>query len=408
MSTPTLDRAARMNVALFSGPTFVPEHVGMECFKKDNGVVVVKRKPVFRSGTFRDSMGIQSTWEALHIDMMKSHFDMLRNRNILKDVPVRDGHPGWLIHGLEGNGKVIGWHTDVTSEEIEIEQGKFQFLLADYELTDADAQIKEQNGTYRNRSSEIGEYTTNDEAMFWPVYMGVAMVDFGAVEGLNFSKLFSSGSLQAPEGRVFHVFMDQKEAPPVAANDPQVPPVVVPVVPQVPAVPPVQQHGAPPAPQAFTMNGQQTTDYAAVQAHITALEGFQRETREEAVSSFVKGLAAPNVNKILASAVEDTLTYAKSLTPEQFAAWKKLQEGVPAHPIVGVQFGVMPAGDGSVSVIPGGQGENPILKEYSTVSAQVKMHQQAGTDQAKIEKMPSWQRMKALEPQVQALQAQQS
>jgi hypothetical protein len=410
MSTATLSRNDRMNVALFSGPSFAPASVGMECFKKDNGVVVVKRKPVFRSGTFRDSMGIQSTWEALHIDMMKNHFDMLRNRNILTDVPVRDGHPGWLIHGLPGTGQVIGWHTDVTSEEIEIEQGKFQFLLADYEITDEDAKVKEQNGTYRNRSSEIGEYHTNDEAMFWPVYMGVAMVDFSAVEGLNFSKF--GANLQSPEGRVFHVFMDEKEAPAVSgAQTPpnQATPPAAPAVPAVPAVPAPpaadQQHAqAPQQPSfQFSINGQLTTDFAAVQTHITALEGFRRETEESAVENFVRSLATPaGGNKILASQIDDTLVWAKTQTPEQFAAWKKLQEGAPAHPIVGQSFGQTPT-EGQT---PTGSQATNVLDEYNIAKEQVAMHTRAGVKPEQLEKMASYQKMKALEPQVQAAQAQ--
>jgi hypothetical protein len=395
-----------MNVALFSGSTFAPANVGTECYKKDNGVVVVKRKPVFRSGTFRDSMGIQSTWEALHIDMMKSHFEMLRNRNILKDVPVRDGHPGWLIHGLEGNGKVIGWHTDLASEEIEIEQGKFQFLLADYEITDDDAKVKEQNGTYRNRSSEIGEYHTNDEAMFWPVYMGVAMVDFSAVEGLNFSKLFSQGELKDSGGRVFHVFMDEKEAPAVsgAQNPTSATPPAAPQVPAVPAVPaPDQQHAAPPAqPFAFSVNGQQTTDFAAVQSHITTLEQFRRETEDAAVESFVSSLVTEN--KLLASQKDKTIEWAKTQSPEQFAAWRAIQEGVPAHPIVGQSFGNgAQSTEGQTPAVQAGAG---IVQDYEDAKAIVAMHTRNGVPQAALEKMGSYQKMKTLEPQVAALQAQ--
>lgn len=393
-----------MNVALFSGSTFAPQNVGMEVFKKDNGVLVVKRRPVFRSGVFRDSMGIQSTWEALHIDQMKHHFTMLRDRNILKDVPVRDGHPGWLMSGQEGNGKVIGWHTDLESEEIEIEQGKFQFLLADYEITDEDAKVKEQNGTYRNRSSEIGEYHTNAEAMFWPVYMGVAMVDFSAVEGLNFSKFGSE--LTNSDGRVFHVFMDEKEAPPVGAQDQQIP-AAPPVAPPAP-VPPVQQHAAPPVPVPaqpfqFSVNGQQTTDFAAVQSHISTLEQFRRETEDAAVENFVSSLVSDN--KLLAPQKDATLVWAKTLSAEQFSAWKATQEAVPAHPIVGQQFG------DTNQAVEGGAGQQDqataaMLQQYEDACAIVRMHTKGGMKKADIEKTESWSKMKALEPKVQAAQAQ--
>jgi hypothetical protein len=397
-----------MNSVLFSGQSFAPVDVGTEMFKKDNGVLVVKRKPVFRSGTFRDSMGIQSTWEPLHIDMMMNHFKMLRDRNILKDVPVRDGHPGWIMSGQEGNGKVIGWHTDLTSEELDIEQGKFTFLLADYEITDEEGKAKEQSGTYRNRSSEIGEYHTNDEAMFWPVYMGVAMVDFSAVEGLNFSKFSSTSELKTPEGRVFHVFMDEKEAPAVSGAQAlptgQAAPAAPPVVPAVPAVPAGQQHAAPPAqPFQFTMNGQATTDFAAVQTHINNLEQFRSETESAAVENFVSQLVSDN--KLLAPQKVATIAWAKTQTPEQFAAWRAIQEQVPAHPIVGQQFGTTnQANEGT------GAQTTPeaaaLLQQYEDACEVVRMHERGGMKREVLEKTESFTKMKALESKVQAAQAQ--
>lgn len=181
-----------------------------------------------------------------------------------------------------------------------------------------------------------------------------------------------------------------------------------PAAPLVPAVPPVvQQHAAPPAGPAFqfSINGGLSSDFAAVQTHITALEGFRKETEEAAVENFVRNLAAPGVNKLLASQLEATLVWAKTQTPEQFAAWKAIQEGAPAHPIVGQQFGnstLASEGAGSQQVSPAAG----ILQEYETVKAQVAMHTRAGVPQAQIEKMPSWTKMKALEPQVAAAQAQ--
>lgn len=402
MSNATLTRSDRMNVALFSGNIFSGSNTGMECFKKDNGNVVTKRKPVFRSGTFRDSMGIQSTWEPLHIDMMKSHYDMLKARNLVADIPVRDGHPGWLISGMEGSGKVIGWHLDVASEEIEIDGKKYQFLLADYEITDEDAKAKEQNGHYRNRSSEIGEYTTNEEAMFWPVYMGFAMVDFSAVEGLNFSKAFSAGKIESPEGRVYHVFMDDKEAPAVSgaqSTDPAAPPAA-PVVPTPPVVQPAA-HAAPVVPQAFAVNGQQTTDFAAVQAHIATLETFRSETEAAAVETFVDGLISDN--RLLASKKDETLAWAKTLSGEQFTAWKKTQEGAPAHPVVGGVFGA--STQAADATVPEANKLEGLKEQFEIQQGIVKMHERNGVPKEKLEKMESYQKMKSLETQIQAAQS---
>ena len=92
------------------------------------------------------------------------------------------------------------------------------------------------------------------------------------------------------------------------------------------------------APISFTIGGKTTTDFAAVQRHITELENsnaaheqFKKETLEAARTDFVKGLVASN--KINATQEEATIEFAKAQTEENFEAWKSLMEGAPAMQI---------------------------------------------------------------------------
>lgn len=188
-------------------------------------------------------------------------------------------------------------------------------------------------------------------------------------------------------------------------STPPAAPPAAPVVPVVPAAPGAdQQHGQQAVtPHQFSVNGQPTTDFAAVQAHITALEGFQSETISAGIETFIDGLVTSN--KLLASQKVATLAWAKTQSPEQFAAWKAIQDGVPAHPIVGQVFGngaSATEGTGSTEA----NANSKLVAEYETAKAQVAMHTKAGVKPEVLAKMGSYVRMKELEPKVQAAQAQ--
>ena len=63
--------------------------------------------PVFRSGTFRDSMGDENTWTDTHIAEMVSHFQQLSATGAFDRVPVRCDHYSIFSGGLSN---VIGYH----------------------------------------------------------------------------------------------------------------------------------------------------------------------------------------------------------------------------------------------------------------------------------------------------------
>lgn len=401
MSTATTERQATTNksVILFSAGQ-MSTGIAPKMFKRTNAtgqeVLVVSDVPVFRSGTFRDSMGYQATYEDIHIDQMVAHFDMLKNRNIFADVPVRDGHPGFLVSGIPGNGKVVGYHTGLRGEKrTSTHDGKeYFYLLAEYEIIDPEARAAVESGLWRNRSAEVGRYVTNDEAEFWPVYQGVAYVDIPAVEGLNgFSK--ENGNVR---------FMMEEES--MTAQT--VTPPALPVAPQTPVAPAVTDtaaHAAPTAPvkadapaaHTFSIGGQTTQDFGAVQAYIAKIEqdnaAFTRAAEEAdalAREDFCKELVSGN--RMLATQLDAAIAYAKTLDLAQFNAWKELQSGVPAQPLLG-QYGA------AQTVTPPATGQvDPVAAELATLEGTVRQHARSGMARDKIKETASYKKLIAANP----------
>lgn len=400
MTAPVLADVSDPGVAALHASTFTLNNgfgIEPQVFKKSDGSgTQYKGVAVFRSGTFRDSSGMQSTWESIHLNQMVSNWEHLRDNNTFKDVPVRDGHPGWLINGTPGTGKVVGWHTNLRVEKLTAPHDgqEYDYLLADYDILDPEAQANIESKLWRNRSSEVGTYTTNSESEHWPVYMGVAYVDIPAVEGLNFRT--SETGRTAP--KIYVMFDNSKEkdvtAPVLAV--PAVTAQVPAVTPQVPAVQPPAQHAAPVAPTApafvFTMGGQPTSDFAAVQARLTVLEAFHAETTKANRENFIKGLCA--ANRLPVTQEAEYIAYAQSLDSTGYEAFAKLYGDVPVPALLG-QHGV----DGGVA--NGGQppaAASGAATEAVILREQVGMHKAAGTQKATIEKMDSYKRLIALDP----------
>lgn len=392
---PTRERAAAM---LFSTDTIAGELTPRMHFKKGDAgsqVLVIEDMAVFRSGTFRDSMGFQMTWESIHIDQMVAHFDMLRNRKIFSDVPVRDGHPGFLVSGMEGNGKVIGWHTSLRAEDrTSNHDGKeYTYLIATYEILDEDAQKAIQSGLWRNRSAEVGTYFTNDEAEFWPVYQGVAYVDIPAVEGLNaFSKQHNI-NLMTEEGSMSSSTAESKVTP--TAPTPPTPPT-----PPENTAPTAQHSAAQPEVHVFSIGGEEVRDYARVQAHIASLEtevGTLREFQSQTVASnrsdFVNGLASSN--RILASQVESLTAFAQGLSVEQFEAWKGAMELTPENPALGTYSGGSTEHGGTQ---PTGEQQSPEAAKLDIDRAVIGQHKRSGMALDKIKATASYKRVIAADP----------
>jgi hypothetical protein len=399
-------------------------------------VLSVTDQPVFRSGTFRDSWGIQTTWEFMHIDQMILNYNHLHDTGIFSEIPVRKGHGSFLDDPMNS---LTGWHTGLRAEkrESKIDGIEYNYLLASYDIFDEEAAERVAAGDWRNRSAEVGYFLTNAEAEHWPVYQGFAFVDIPAVEGLN-------GFSKSPSGKPskFSIFIES-EAPlvatdptgtptpalptpanpaPAAAADPVVqpaegaPPVVTdpavdpaaaptaapvgtPAAPAdaepVPAGSPAPegsgQHGAAGGVQVFQVNGQPTQDFAAVQAHITSLETVIAETTEANRNDFVSGLARDN--KILASSVKELSEFAQELTPAQYAKWAATYGSVPASEL----FSQHGADAGNGGGTPAAQATGDATEKDRLVGI-VSMHRANGMSEEKLKGTSSYKALAQIAP----------
>lgn len=291
-------------------------------------VLQLKDVPVFRSGEFRNSMGDLNTWEDLHLSQMQSNFEYLKANGTLPNIPVRKGHGSFLSEPMDS---LVGWHDSVHTEQMKspVDGLSYTYLLADYYIFDQEAAERVDAGDWPNRSAEIGGYTSNNQTQYWPLYMGFAYVDIPAVEGLNFSKYQKEAG-----GKLSILVDDLKE---FSVTNPVVPPVAPPVAPVLPVVPATETHSAPAAvPFSFSLFGTVSSDFAAVQAHITRLESektlndqFKKEQATAARDNFVAGLAAGDTPKILQGQVEGMKAHVQTLDDSQFAAFKTIYDGLP-------------------------------------------------------------------------------
>lgn len=379
--------------------------------KADDGKVVwvqVVDMPVFRSGSFADSMGYMHTWEPIHIEQMVTNFNYLKDNGTFPKVPVRRGHGGLFADPMDS---LIGWHESVRSEEMvsPIDGETHTYLLATYSIFDEPAAQHVSEDNWPNRSAEIGMYVTNSEAEFYPAYMGFAYVDIPAVEGLNFAKH------QKETGAQFSLLIsDPKEfgvtAPAATSQGVPTPPATpAPAAPAAPAAVPAapaatEQHQAPVAPVApapvapaaahsFSIAGRATTDFAAVQAHIVNLESFQRETLEAGRTNFVSSLAAGAAPKIVASQVESLTELALSMDDAQFSKFKKSYEDAPANALFAAHGQPNSSGDSNGGTVDATADRINVLKE--TVSR----HRMGGVmTEEQLQKTNSYKELKSLDP----------
>jgi hypothetical protein len=341
---------------------------------------VVRNYPIFRAGTFRDSLGRQRTWTRENLDDMVKNFSRLKEQ--LPTVPVRANH-GRDVQG------VIGWVIAL--------RRKGDQLLADFQFTEAEARSKFESGTYRNRSAEIGAYETNDEEMYWPVLMGFAFVDLPAVEGLHSAHFSFAG---APSTRETPVPDEPTNSTGTATTDTTNGSGVNihlhgagSLAGQAVTGTPAAEPGTPAAPQVtepvkFTLNGAETTDHARVQAHIGLLEAFREETIKSGRSAFVNALAKDN--KIAATQVDGLVELTASMSDDQFELFKKGYESAPASSLFASHTaGVTNQNGGGAPGPASTSGADAPLAELEKAEAIVAMHKRAGKSVEEIKATPS-------------------
>jgi len=402
MSTATLAPEARRNVALFTSFSVAGAVRKYRSTNADGTTVLnLEGVPVFRSGTFRDSMGIQHSWEDMHMQQMVDNFNHLIKSGIMPGAPVRKGHSGFFASGSDIMDSLIGWHTGLSTEERvnPVDGQRYTYLLADFQILDPTAQDKIDNGLWKSLSSEVGSWTSNSEAEYWPVYQGVAYVDFPAVEGL---KTFASAN---GVGSKFSIMSEENAVPDSAPQNPATPPLP----PAPPAVTPQGQgqpggqttdHAAPttgPAPTFnFTVNGRQVSDFAAVQAHITALEEFRSETTKGARLAFVSSLVESK--KMFASNKDKAEAFCLALSDEQFTAYKEQWTDAPALPQLGNH--AQGSSNHSAQTPAGSDGDrhttNPQDDQLAVLEETVAAFRTSGMSQQQIEKTQSYAKLQAL------------
>lgn len=403
----------RRNIVLYTrgfGP-FKPKY--SKSIRKFNGaetsILSVKEVPVFRSGTFRDSMGEERTWDQMHLSQMQANYNLLKDNNVFPDVPVRKGHGSFLGDPMDN---LVGYHTalNTTKATSPTDNNEYTYLLADYELYDQDAQANDQSGFWRNRSSEIGYYLTNDNSEYWPTYQGFAFVDIPAVEGLNLNSAFAKHFEQEKPNRLFSIYIDgdtHKEktvadktpeeiaadlkkaedaafekgkaeaAAEFAKNNPGTPTAVA-------------------GDYSFKINGETTKDYGKVQSYLAGLETenaevkssfekFKGETVDSGRKAYVTSLATDN--KILATEVDDLTELALSYSEDQFAKFKKMYDARSANPMFSRQ------NDSAGTPTNGPTGDKSTeQKEFEDCADRIKWHKNAGRDNATIKATDSYKR----------------
>jgi hypothetical protein len=132
---------------------------------------LLKNVEIFKVGTYR---GIEYKNSAL--DKMVAHFHFLKSHGIFANVPVRADHPAFF-----GGGDII----DKVGGYVEDLRREGKKLVADVRITSQKMWDKVMEGTYINRSAEIGMYDDNEGTIYSPVLYGFAWVDIPAVEGLS-------------------------------------------------------------------------------------------------------------------------------------------------------------------------------------------------------------------------------
>lgn len=411
MTAPILSSEARRNVALFSpvGLGFEPKYTFAKKPAKDDApeqdVLVVSDIAVFRSGHFYDSLGFEHNWEDIQMDQMVANYNLLKQRGIFTDVPVRKGHPGFLDNRMD---TLIGYHTELKAEvrKSPSDGVQYTYLIATFEILDPAAITKINSKLWRHVSAETGGWQSNNATEFWPVLHGVAFVDIPAVEGLSGFNSYNG------VGTRFSIMSTTKEIPVTsptngsvanaAANNGTATPTTPPATPS----PAVSFQTADPTAFArsqftFTINGGQTQDFSAVQAHITALETASAEQREQSRKDFIRGLAEGATPKIMATQIPNIESYALKMDDTSWGSFK--DSWGAAQPVPAVSMHSAGATTNPTGNTPATGATEP--SETDTLAAVVKQHRYSGMRPEEIAKTGSFQKLQKIDPNHPALSA---
>jgi hypothetical protein len=350
-------------VAYFTQGAILGAGVSLE--ESEDGSALLKGLKIFRTGVLSDSMGRKREWTHDDLDAAVENFSILRDE--LPNVPLRVGHN-------RNPDSVIGYYSAIRREG--------DYLVGDFEVTEPEAVRKIKRKTYRSRSMEIGAFESDQHGTCWPVAMGLAFVDIPAV-----SRLYEN----PVTGREFHVITPGDHS---MSNQPN-PDLYAAYYAQGLADAQTQFAANPPAPPEFSCFGAKTTDPAAVQAHIEALETFQKQSVEAARKSFVDKLVAEN--KILAPQKEHFESLALGMSSEQFELFQKGYEGAASLPLVS-QFDATGGGDAYGASSAGGANGagNAVLDRISVIQATHQFHRDGGMKEDAIRNLQTYAELQQL------------
>lgn len=383
--------------------------------KTSKGTHLLRGLRVFKKGTFKDSLGIERTWEDYHLDLMVANYKLLRDSNVLPNVPVRVDHSFSVQN-------VGGYFHDLYREP-----GDDTFLDGDVEITEPDVFDKWERGTFRSRSLEVGMYETNDGATYWPVVLGLAFVDLPAVEGLHsrqtgsyyFSQALQDDDKEKPTMFTFNgqSFADQAacEAAIRYAAWVQAAEYAQSLEDQAAAInyataleqhnanakalgiegltivnaQPSGQHGAPHT-HTFRVNGEMTTDPTVAQRHIDTMEQFRAETTKSNRERFIDELA--KANKIGANQLDQFKSHVVTLNDEQYAQFKTMYEAAPAHSLLA------PHGNtGGDNNLPPG---DKLREDFEVARDTVEQLKRSGMTDDQVQKTSAFKKFTSLEAQM--------
>lgn len=272
--------------------------------RNDDGTAVLTGLPVFRVGTFTSTNGKTTEYTLADLKLIADNFETL-SQGPVPNVPVRADH-GNSINA------VVGYVDDLYV--------KGKALQADVTFTEPDAADKWDRGTFRNRSSEIGTYRTNEGEVFDKAFVGFAFVDFGAVEQLDnhyslsnstagdTTKVFTQEDIDAAKA-------EGHKAGEVAGHKAGLAEGMANAF----AASPGQIEVA-----KFSISGAETEDAEAVQAHIDDLESKVNDFARADRKAFVKTLS--DSGRIMASKFDDVLEQVLAFDAHGFEQFKAIQE----------------------------------------------------------------------------------
>jgi hypothetical protein len=269
---------------------------------------ILRNVEIFKSGTYR---GIQ--FKNSGLDKMVANFHVLKDFGILPNVPVRADHPAFF-----GIGDVI----DKVGGYVEDLRRVGNKLVADVRVTSQNMWDKIQEGTYINRSAEIGTYDDNDGIIYSPILYGFAWVDIPQVEGLSpkFSYSKDNQNIELINLNALNMDINKDQFPPEDAPEEE---KVEPVVEEPKEEPVIEEKK-----EELNKSNEQPMEFEKafpVQAEeLTKLRAEKDALLVEQRVSFVEQLEKEG--KIVPVQKESEIAFVKELSEEQFEKYKELKK----------------------------------------------------------------------------------